>query len=235
MLETSRIKLCIILTRPQLGENIGSVARVMSNFGLSDLRIVNPRKDWSKERALELSANGAFVFENATYYDSLENALFDVQILYGTASLRRFMNKEVTTSYQIPEFKILNKTVGILFGCEQSGLSNEELNLCDKIIEIPTSELNHSLNLAQAVAIIAYEFSKFQFKASSLTAIEAISKKDLKRFVDFLDELLEEKNFFKSPKMKPTMMQNITNIFARNQLTDQELRTLYGIVRALKS
>jgi tRNA/rRNA methyltransferase len=212
-----------------MGENIGATARAMSNFGLDELRIVAPRDGWPNQRAYALAANGAFVLDKAQIFEDLHSAIADINILYGTASGDRDMAKSTLAPWQITKASNSDK-VGILFGCERSGLTNDELSICDHIIKIPTSQLNPSLNLAQAVMIIAYELGKGSAPASAMPP--QANKSEVLHMISFLQTALEERNFFKSPKMKPTMMRNITNLFVKSALTEQEVRTLYGIFKA---
>lgn len=225
----------VILSAPQMGENIGAVARIMSNFGVDELRIVNPRDGWPNEKAQAMSAHGSFVLDQAKVYDSLQDAIADRSIVYGTASLERFMVKPIITPWEMERAEFQNNKVGFLFGCEKSGLTNDELSLCDAIIRIPTSEKNHSLNIAQAVAILLYEYMKIE--ASDVKVAESIgelaTKEEVTHLISFLESNLDERNFFKSPNMKPTMMRNITNMLVKAKLSQQDARTLFGIFRAM--
>jgi tRNA/rRNA methyltransferase len=225
----------IILSHPQMGENIGATARVMSNFGLDELRMIAPRDGWPNPKAYELAANGAFVLDKAKVYPDNASAIADLNLLYGAAASDRFMVKDSIAPWSIKNAGKANK-VGFLFGCERTGLSNDELVLCDHIIKIPTSELNPSLNLAQAVSIVAYEMQKYELTSKNTFASPPqASKEDIIHMLGFLENSLEKVNFFRSPKMKPTMMRNIGNLFIRAQLNEQDIRTLYGIFKALKN
>lgn len=227
-------KPAVILSAPQMGENIGAVARIMSNFGVDELRIVNPRDGWPNEKAISMSAHGSFVLDQARIYESLQDAIADRNIVYGTASLERFMVKSVITPWEMERAEFQNNKVGFLFGCEKSGLTNDELSLCDAIIRIPTSEKNHSLNIAQAVAIVLYEYMKFELSETEVVeSPELATKEEVGHLISFLETNLDELNFFKSANMKPTMMRNITNMLVKAKLSPQDARTLFGIFRAL--
>lgn len=228
MLKTSTV---IILSHPQMGENIGAAARAMSNFGLSELRLVAPRDGWPNAKAYELAANGAFVLDEVQVFEDLKSAVSDINLLYGTASSDRFLVKDTISPRQIERVDTHHKT-GFLFGCERSGLTNDELSLCDYIIKIPTSDLNPSLNLAQAVMIIAYELSNIPLQQKP--TLTKASKAEVLHMLNFLETSLKDVNFFKSPSMQPTMMRNIYNLFMRAPLNEQDVRTLYGIFKALK-
>lgn len=221
----------IILSHPQMGENIGAAARAMSNFGLHELRLIAPRDGWPNAKAYELAANGAFVLDNIKVFADLKSAVADINLLYGTASADRFLIKDTISPRQVMQASKQQK-LGFLFGCERTGLSNDDLALCDYIIKIPTAAQNPSLNLAQAVMIIAYELSLISHTQKPLPP--KASKEDVVRMLEFLETSLIDANFFKSPKMQPTMMRNIYNLFMKSPLNEQDVRTLYGVFKALR-
>lgn len=222
----------IILVEPQMGENIGAAARVMSNFDLEELRIVNPRDSWPNEKAVAMAASGAYILENAKIFDTLEEAVTDVKYIIATGATDRDMEKQVITSYNIGDN--LHENMAILFGCEKTGLSNEQLTYADVVLNIPTGK-NHSLNLAQAVAVVAYELSKLQDldKISYLEA-ENAPKSDLNNMLVHMYRVLDEKGYYKNPRMRPTMEQNLRTLFTKAKLTEQEIRTLRGIISLLE-
>jgi tRNA/rRNA methyltransferase len=238
----------IILSKPQMGENIGSIARVMSNFGCVSLKIIRPRDGWPNIKADELAASGKFILDNAEIYDDINDAISELHLLYGTAATKRFMVKPVLKPHDIvsdirkyDDSRSLSKLkVGFLFGCERSGLTNDELAICDAIVNIPTSKLNHSLNIAQAVAIICYEFFMKRDVHSMKTEKEVfactacpVDKSYIKNLFDYIESELTKKNHFKSPNMKPVMMRNIKNSLIRARFTEQEINTLFGILKTL--
>lgn len=225
----------IILCNPQLGENIGAVARAMSNFGLCKLRLVSPRDGWPNLKAYELSAHGSFVLDDLEVFDDLDAATADLTYLFATTAQSRFMVKPVVESHKMDHSVFNTNKVGFVFGRERSGLTNDEINICDSIINIPTSQLNPSLNLAQAVSIVSYEYSKLSLKDAHTDYPTLASKQEVTSFFSFLESALDENNFFKSPSMKPTMMQNIKNTFIRSSLTEQDVRTLFGIIKILSN
>jgi tRNA/rRNA methyltransferase len=227
----------IVLVEPQMGENIGAAARVMSNFGFDNLRIVNPRDGWPNPKANDMSAHGLFVLEKAKIYKDVESAIADLNFVCATSAQKRYMNKDIISATEITKELSLqneNSNIGILFGRERSGLTNEELGLADKLIKIPVSNINPSLNLAQAVGIVCYELSKFKnFEIEKNHQILA-SKDELSYFLKTLDDNLINSGFLRNEKMRPTMIQNIRNIFTRAQLTEQDIRTLHGMLNSLK-
>jgi tRNA/rRNA methyltransferase len=224
----------IILSHPQLGENIGAIARVMSNFGLTRLRVVAPRDGWPNKSSYELAANGSFILDKASVHDTLLDAITDITYLYGTSAQLRHIVKPSIAPSNLNKDIFLNNTVGFLFGRERSGLNNEELHLCDALISINSSEINPSLNIAQAVAIIAYEYSCLANKPKKLKEYPQLaSKEEVSYFFQLLETELDKKDFFRNKDMKPTMIQNLYSTFTRASLTQQDVRTLIGAIKAL--
>lgn len=231
-----------ILVNPQMGENIGAAARGMMNFGLTDLRIVAPRDGWPNHKAIEMSA-GAFDHMPApTVFDTLEQASADLNKLYATTARRRDMVKPVFT----PDAAIVDgmaicaeplSKIGFVFGPERTGLENDDLSRCNAIINVPTHPDFSSLNLGQCVLLIAYAISNRAEGTEGLTLPMSdsapVSLEKMDEFLARLEGALEDGRFFKAEDMKPTMIRNIRNIFMRGDLSDQEVKTLHGIVSAL--
>ncbi len=230
----------IILVNPQLGENIGMVARAMLNCGLTDLRIVNPRDGWPSDRA-NAASSGAF--ESGvipTLYNSTTDAVADLHFTLATTARPRGMIKDVYTAngaMAVAHDKISEgQNVGVLFGAERTGLENEDIALANAIITIPLNPEFWSLNLAQAVLLVAYEFHT---QGDSTPAHQMHTGKTdmangetVANFTDRLIETLSESVFFKSADHRPTMERSLTNLFARRQWTEQEINTLHGILSA---
>ncbi len=227
----------IILVCPQLAENIGAVARSMSNFGLENLRIVSPRDGWPpSNKAYELSAKGNYLLDKAKIYNNLNCAIADLNFIIAATARPRYMVKKIGHPKEIIEYcsQKFDKDVkiGILFGRENNGLTNEELGLADVISVIPTSEQNPSLNLAHAVSIFAYEFfSQGDVKIDENH--EICNKEEFSSLFNLLITSLEYKYYFKEKNIKNTMIQNIRNMFIRAELSSQEIRTLIGIIKNL--
>jgi tRNA/rRNA methyltransferase len=225
----------IVLSHPQMGENIGACARAMKNFGLSCLRIVNPRDGWPNPKALSNAVGAANIIEDAQIYSSLEDAIKDLEMVYGTTAVKRDMNKNHILSKSLPsnfEFDLKN---GILFGRENCGLTNNEISLCNKIITIDTDKEFSSLNIAQAVLVICYEIFKPIERKDLGNIQEYASKHELEYFYDHLFNLLEKKNFFKVDEKKEIMQRNIINIFSRiEKLSKSEIQTLRGILKSFE-
>ena len=228
----------IILVAPQLGENIGAAARLMYNFGFTNLRIVQPRDSWPNERALSLSAGGSFIIETAEIFDDLESAMADINYCYALSARIRNINKTLISSTNISEeTKIFTKAnkIAFMFGPENSGLSNYHLSFSNKLITIPTNKNYQSINLAQSVGIICYEiFKHLSQTVTSPKTREMASFAELNFFFEHLTSALDENNFFTDQDKKPHMIQNLQSIFTRvDNLSSQDVRTLRGVINCL--
>jgi len=244
----------IILVEPQLGENIGTAARAMANFGLRDLHIVSPRDGWPNEKAKSASANAISVIENAVLHQSLEDAIKDFHIIFATTARPREMVKEIISpenaAIEMHQNIKNQRKIAILFGCEKSGLTNTDLSFSDKIIIAPVASECASLNLAQAVLLIANEWYRASNKltlgrktAFDGPAIEGTrfkgthpaTKDDLITLFNHLQCELEESGFFRIEEKTPQMMRNIRNMITRMPLTAQDVRTIRGMITSLVS
>ena len=231
----------IILVEPQLGENIGTTARAMLNFGFENLILVNPRDDWPNEYAIKAAAGAIKVIEKTRVFKNLEDALSEFNFAFSTTIRPRDMVKPVNglekmaeKSYKKLEMK---QKIAFIFGREKSGLTNHQISLTDEIIEIPTNKDFSSLNLAQAVILVVSELNRFgvSYAKEEIVIPDSFpaNKKDLISFFNHLERALDDSGFLKPLEKKPTMMMNIRNIFNRSNLTDQEVKTLRGIITAL--
>ena len=227
----------IILVRPQLPENIGMVARVMHNFGLKDLVLVSPRDTWLNSKSINAAKKANKIIKNIKVYDDLEIALSNFTYVIATTNRTRYLEKNSTNDFKFIKKKItINKKIAILFGPENSGLSNEDLKLSDIIFTIETSSKSNSLNLSHAVTILCYKlFELNNLKFTNLTIIEKdnITKHQLSKFLNYLFENLEKKKFFTPREKKESMKNNIYSIFTKIPLTKKELQTLWGITKKL--
>lgn len=226
--------LSIILVRPQLGENIGLAARAMGNFGITDLRLVSPRDPWPNSLAQNASVGARPIIEGATLYESLEAAIGDLQWVFCTTARQRYIKKEF---YTLKEGATLIKgfasqKTGIVFGPEQTGLTNEEISLCHVALSVPTHPSVPSLNLAHAVLLCAYEFSQLEpsFSPGPLPA----SQEKIFFLLSFLEENLEKENFFVPLEKKEKMLQNLRDIFLRRPLSPDDINTLFGVLKSLR-
>ena len=231
----------IILSKPQLGENVGMVARAMLNFGFDDLRLISPREDWLNEKTYSASAGADLVLDNSTVHKSIAEATEDLQYVYATTIRVRDMHIKYINPQDFVKEAIQTcskkNLCGLLFGGEASGLSNDDLVFSKKTILIPTNPNFPSLNLSQSVGILAYEFSKsfynLEIKKNNAKSPNLAKNGMVEGFYGQLEQELEKGHFFKTPDIKPTMIRNIRNIFQRANLTDQEVHTLRGIISAL--
>lgn len=242
----------IILVEPQLGENIGQAARAMANFGLKELRLVAPRDGWPNEKALANAAGASLIVENATIFSTVEAAIADLHYLAATTARSREMLKPVATPESAArEFSARTaqgERCGILFGRERWGLENDEVSLADTIVTAPVDPAFASLNLAQAVLLLGYEWRKATGDTSlgratpcdgpareglALNRCNPATRDELLHFFAHLETELTEGGFFKTNAKRSTMVRNIRNIFLRASLTSQEVGTLRGIIRAL--
>ncbi|MEZ5813822.1 MAG: RNA methyltransferase [Alphaproteobacteria bacterium] len=229
----------IILVKPQMGENIGAAARAMLNFGLTDLRLVAPRDGWPNPRATDTASGALDLMPPVRVFDTLAEAAADLQILYATTARRRDMVKPVFTPLSAAQDAQNRREhrLGFVFGAERTGLTNDEIALCHNIIQIPTNPDFSSLNLGQAVLLIAHTLHQTgdntPDKALELGDSPPATHSDYENFLTRLEDELETGGFFKAKDLKPTMLRNIRNIFTRTELSTQEVNTLQGILSAL--
>ena len=231
----------MVLVRPQLGENIGAAARAMYNCGLADLRLVAPRDGWPSEFAVRASAGADAVIGGAQLFDSTEDAIAGCNRVFAATARPRDMVKPVMTpaaaATEIRAAEAAGSCVGILFGAERTGLDNDDMALADTVIEAPLNPAFHSLNLAQAVLLVSYAW----FSAGDDTPGERMelgntrpaTAEELLNFFARLEAALDQCGFLKPPEKRASMVRNIRNMFQRMAPTEQDLRTLHGIVAGL--
>ncbi|MBY0281258.1 MAG: RNA methyltransferase [Alphaproteobacteria bacterium] len=226
----------IILVETQLSENLGAVARAMANFGLIDLRLVNPKVSTDDPKAVAMAVGADRILEKALVFSILSEAISDLTHVFATTAVIRQMVKKcytpkacVTLVSQNPSWK-----VGFLFGPERTGLSNEDISLCSGVIHIPVQPDFSSLNLGQALVIVAYEYylKKTEPKEQYLQIGESTPAplEQVQYFLSNLEEKLDHTYFWRADYKKPIMWRNLKNIFTRMDLTEQEVRTLNGVL-----
>lgn len=233
----------IILVRPQLAVNIGMCARAMANFGLSDLRLVSPREGWPRSGALKKGAYAAaagavHLLEKAKLYDSVEEAVADLNCLFATTARERGQFKPILTPAEaMPQMAAriaAGERHGILFGPERTGLDNDEIALADMIITFPVNPAYASLNLAQAVLLTGYEWMRATTgDVKPFLPVErspAAAREMVLSFFAFLEGELERAGFFRPVTKKPVMQRNLRNMFHRMQMTEQDVRTFWGMI-----
>jgi tRNA/rRNA methyltransferase len=231
----------IILVKPQLGENIGTAARAMFNGGLTSMRLVSPQSGWPDPAAFKPSAGAYEIIMNAEVFDTIQEAIKDLHLVYATTARTRDMNKPALSPKQAVEslYGAISQAarVGVLFGPERTGLENDDLSLVNDLIHIPLNPKFTSLNLAQAVLIIAYEWFQNLNIDGNRTPLRQQSSLALKsELFDFFDQLeteLDRTGFLRVPNKKPIMVRNLRNLFQRIPLTSQEVKTLRGAIASL--
>ena len=231
----------VVLVQPQLGENIGMVARAMLNFGLEELRVVAPRDGWPNPAAIAAAAGAHGLLETARHFGTTAEALGDLSLVFGTTARTRDMTKPVVTARQAADELRAAETAGarvaVVFGPERSGLVNDDLALCDALLSVPLNPAFASLNLAQAVLLIGYEWFQAGDRSAprrlDLGPSGAPTKAELVAFYERLEGYLDHAGFLRPVEKRPGMVRNLRNLFQRMTLSDQELRTLHGIVSAL--
>ena len=242
----------VILIEPQLPDNIGMVARACANFGLDDLRLVDPRDGWPNEKA-RIAASGAnYVIDDAAAYDTFDAALSDLNWVCATTARQRDLRKPVLTPEEaIAEMRkriTAGQRCGVIFGRERNGLETHEVARADAVVMIPVNSRFASLNLAQAVLILGYEWMRNSEQATlgRVTTFEQAlrpglylgdqvpaTREELTGFFEHLERELERQGFFSSPDKRPSVVNNLRTMFLRAEPTGQEVKTLRGIVATL--
>jgi tRNA/rRNA methyltransferase len=230
----------VILAEPQLGENIGTAARAMMNCGLDDLRLVRPRDGWPNDKAVSAASGADRVLAKARLYPAVEAAIGDLAHVYASTARDRYMVKRELTPRRAAEemrgFLANGESCGVLFGPERTGLVNDHIALADTVITVPLNPAFSSLNLAQAVMIVGYEWytDSIEPRPEHLHTGHSrpADKAELLRFFEHFEEALVESGFLRHPDKRPSMTRNLRNLFQRAQCTEQELRTLHGIITA---
>src|SRR5262245_29467969 len=231
----------VVLVEPQLGENIGAAARVMANFGLARLRMVAPRQEWPNPKARAMAAGADRVLETAQLYDSLAAAIADCSFVLATTARAHDQAKPVLSPAMAAEELATRiagqETAAIVFGRERIGLLNEEVAMADRTVTFPVNPAFASLNLAQAVALMAYEWFKQRTGSALPFAMPRKSgsapKEQLAAFLANVEQELERVEFFRPAEKRETMLVNLRNIFTRMQPTQQDIKTLQGIIMAI--
>ncbi|WP_374650745.1 RNA methyltransferase [Dongia sp.] len=234
-------KPAIILVSAQMGENIGAAARAMLNCGLTDLRLVGPRDGWPNVKA-DRAAVGAFeMMEPVRVFETTQEALADLTYVYATSARDRKMVKPVVTARfaaaEAREKIATGGRIGFMFGAERMGLVNDDVALADALLTVPLNPEFTSLNLAQAVLLVGYEW--FQAGDNTppsqvdLNGTELATKDQVYAFFEHFERELDACGFLRNEAARPNMVRNLRNMWSRAQLTEQEVRTLHGVVKEL--
>lgn len=232
----------VILVRPQLGENIGAAARGMWNFGLDRMRLVAPRDGWPSPRAVAMASGATRVLDRVRLFPDVRSSVEDLACVYATTarSSRDFM-KPVMTPEEAMRDAVTRiargEKVGLMFGPERAGLENDDLMSAQVYVTVPANPAFASLNLAQCVLLLGYEWRRQALSATPQPAPAGYAapagRGDVDRMLDHLEGELETANYFWPEDKRPSMRANLRNLFHRAPLTDQDLRTLWGVIRAL--
>ncbi|MFT8717993.1 RNA methyltransferase [Acetobacter sp.] len=231
----------VILVRPQMAENIGTTARAMANGGLFHMRIVAPRDGWPQERARRAASGADRILDAAEVFETVDDAIADLHHVYATCPRPRHIVKPLLTArggaVEVREATNRGLKVGLMFGPERAGLDNEDMARADALIRYPLNPAFMSLNLAQAVMIMAYEW--WLTEDSTLprelmtNETHVATKGELENFMRHLFRELDECGFLRNEQKRPGMVRNLRHFFTRGEVTEQELRTLHGVVTEL--
>ncbi|MDB5416066.1 MAG: methyltransferase [Rubritepida sp.] len=231
----------VVLVRPQLAENIGTTARAMANGGLFHLRLVTPRDGWPKPRAWAAASGADRILDAATLYDSVDAAVADCHRVIATCPRPRHIIVPIMTARaaatELREINGRGERVAILFGPERAGLDAEDMARADTLVRYPLNPEFSSLNLAQAVMVMAYEW----WVAADATPprilqthkTELATKGSLENFMGHLIAELDACGFLRNAPKRPGMVRNLRHLFERGEITEQEVRTLHGVVSEL--
>ena len=231
----------IVLVRPQLGENIGMAARAMLNCGLSALRLVAPRDGWPNPKAERAASGADVVLDKAKVFDSVADAVADLEHVVATTARNRELSQRILTARsaarEIRAWTGEGRKVGILFGPERTGLENDDMVHADTALSIPLNPQFSSLNVAQAVLLVAYEWAA----AADATpadrmadhATRPATKDELQNLFDHLERALDQSGFLRHKAMRPTMVNNLRALLQRAHMTEQEVRTFHGVIKFL--
>ncbi|MBF0094072.1 MAG: RNA methyltransferase [Alphaproteobacteria bacterium] len=231
-----------ILVRPQLDENMGTSVRAMLNCGLTRLRLVSPRDDHLSDKAIAAASGAGDVLREAEVFSSLDEAIADLRHVYATSARRREMAKPVMTPrHALADIRTAlshGEPCGLLFGPERTGLTNDEMAQADTVVEVPLNPAFASLNLAQAVLIMGYEWYQGGADAPPvelpLNGGRPATRAELLNLFLHLERELDDCGFLRVRDKRPSMVRNLRNMFGRAGLTEQEVRTLHGIITELR-
>ncbi len=232
---------CFVLVRPQLGENIGAAARAMANFGLSSMRLVNPRDRWPNQSAFAMASGAGRLLDNAGLFDTTAEAIADRTTVYATTARSRSLAKRVLTPEramrEAVERLCSGERAAVLFGPERAGLENEDIARANEIVCVPTDPEFTSLNLAQCVLLIAYEWhrqsAEIRLESTDPPTTELATGLDVENLAGHYETELDEAGFFFPETKAETMKQVMRNFWSRMPLTGADVRLLHGMLRQI--
>ncbi len=230
-----------VLVRPQMGENIGGAARAMLNFGLERMRVVDPRDGWPNPKAVAMASGAGRVLDNAGLFGDLDAALADCDFVLATTARGRELTKPVYTPEAAMEvvraMTAAGKKVAILFGPERAGLENDDIIRANAIVTVPVNPEFFSLNLAQCVLLLAYEWRRQTVEVApvvmEMAGAEFASAGEIDRLAAHFEEDLGEAGFFFPDTKAPMMKRNLRNMWSRLGLTRAEVQTFHGMLRQI--
>jgi tRNA/rRNA methyltransferase len=232
----------IVLVEPQMGENIGAAARAMWNFGLDRMRIVNPRDGWPNPKAQAMSSGAGRVMDAVTVVDTTAEALEDLNFVFATTARNRDLTKEVMT----PERAMAHaraligqgQKVGIMFGPERSGLANEDVAHANALISVPVNPAFASLNLAQCVLLLAYEWRRqvgeVPAQVMEMAGTNFATAVEVQKLGERMEEALDARDFFWPENKAESMVLTLRNMLTRLDFTDADVRVFHGILKAME-
>ena len=227
-------KIGFVLVKPQLPENIGFCARALKNFGFKSLDLVNPKKEWPNQKAIATSVGAKDIINKTRVYSHIKEAINKYDVVYASSARKRDINKKHLSFDQFIKSIKTNsrKKIGLIFGPEASGLSNEDIAYSNYVFKIPVNKNFQSINLSHSVILICFEIFKNlkkNYPKNEKKLNDKISKKSLNTLVNYLENRLEKKGFFSPNEKKKIMLINLRNIFGRLELSHKELRILSSI------
>jgi len=238
---TTTVAPTVILVRPQLGENIGMAARAMLNCGLSSLRLVAPRDGWPNPKAQRAASGADIVLDKTRVFDSVEAAVADLGRVVATTARNRELSQRIITprhaAAEMRRWAVQGDKVGILFGPERTGLTNDDMVQADTALSVPVNPQFSSLNIAQAVLLVAYEWSVAGEDAPaermSDHSTRPATKDELQNLFAHLERALDQSGFLRNKAMRPAMVNNLRALLQRTAMTEQEVRSFHGVIKYL--
>ena len=238
---TTSVAPTIILVRPQLGENIGMAARAMLNCGLSSLRLVAPRDGWPNPKAERAASGADVVLDKAEVFDTVEAAVADMGRVVATTARNRELSQRIVSprraAAEMRGWTAAGDKVGILFGPERTGLTNDDMVQADTALSIPLNPQFSSLNVAQAVLLVSYEWAMAGEDAPaermSDHSARPATKDELQNLLAHLERALDQSGFLRHKAMRPAMVNNLRALLQRTAMTEQEVRSFHGVIKFL--
>jgi tRNA/rRNA methyltransferase len=232
----------VILVEPQMGENIGAAARAMWNFGLHQMRIVNPRDGWPNPKAQAMSSGAGRVMDAVQVVDTTAEAVADLNYVFATTARTRDLTKEVMTPERAMQYArsliSQGKNVGIMFGPERSGLENADIAHANALISVPVNPAFASLNLAQCVLLLAYEWRRqsgeIPAQVMEMAGVDFASAIEVQKLGERLEEALDARHFFWPEHKAESMIVTLRNMLTRLELTDADVRVFHGIIKTME-